>query len=110
MKKEELVTERMQKFIDEYPEIFGKAKPYDFMGVMLSGHMSYENVSPVYDEAVRLAKEAGHDIEILFHPGSVHEKDALAKLNEEGRWFFVDPFREKEADALKRLPEIEAGV
>ena len=94
--------------IRKYPEIFRKAKPYDFMGVMLSGHMSYDNVSPVYEEAIRLAKEAGNDIEILFHPGSVHEKDALAELNDEGRWFFVDPWREKEADALKRLPEVKA--
>ncbi len=94
--------------IRKYPEIFGKAKPYDFMGVMLSGHMSYENVSPVYDEAIRLAAKEGNDIEILFHPGSVHEKDALEKLNKDGRWFFVDPFREKEADALKRLPVVPA--
>lgn len=92
--------------IRKYPGIFGKAKPYDFMGVMLSGHMSYDNVMPVYEEAVHLAKNAGNDIEILFHPGSVHEKEALAELNEEGRWFFVDPWREKEADALKRLPEV----
>lgn len=93
----------------KYPEIFRKAKPYDFMGVMLSGHMTYDNVFPVYDEAIRLSKEAGNDLEILFHPGAVHEKDALDKLNEEGRWFFVDPFREKEADALKRLPVRQTG-
>ncbi len=73
------------------------------MGVMLSGHMSYDNVRPVYKEAIRLAKDEGKDIEILFHPGSVHEKNALEKLNKEGRWFFVDEWREREADALKRL-------
>ncbi len=74
------------------------------MGVMLSGHMSYENVMPVYDEAIELAKKAGHDLEILFHPGSVLEEEALNKLNSEGKWFFDDPWRAKEADALKRLP------
>ena len=93
--------------LKKYPDIFSKAKPYDFMGVMLSGHMSYENVLPVYEEAVRLAKKAGRDIEILFHPGSVREKEALAKLNPEGRWFFVDEWREKEADAMKRLPALQ---
>lgn len=93
--------------LKKYPDIFRKAKPYDFMGVMLSGHMSYENVLPVYEEAVYLAKEAGRDIEILFHPGSVREKEALSKLNPEGRWFFVDEWREKEADAMKRLPTLQ---
>lgn len=95
--------------IRKHPEVFRKAKPYDFMGVMLSGHMTYDNVYPVYDEAIRLSEEAGNDLEILFHPGAVHEKDALDKLNEEGRWFFVDPFREKEADALKKLPARQTG-
>ncbi|MCR5409524.1 MAG: ChbG/HpnK family deacetylase [Lachnospiraceae bacterium] len=90
--------------IRKYPGIFGKAKPFDFMGVMLSGHMSYENVMPVYDEAIELAQKAGHDLEILFHPGSVLEEEALNKLNSEGKWFFDDPWRAKEADALKRLP------
>ncbi len=93
--------------LKKYPEIFSKTKPNDIMGVMLSGHMSYENVLPVYEEAVHLAKEAGHDIEILFHPGSVREKESLSKLNPEGRWFFVDEWREKEADAMKRLPAIQ---
>lgn len=91
----------------KYPEIFKRAKPYDFMGVMLSGHMSYDNVKPVYREAIQLSEKAGTDLEILFHPGSVHEKDALEKLNDDGRWFFVDPWREKEADALKRLPIVK---
>ena len=93
-----------ERNLRKYPGLFSKAKPYDFMGVMLSGHMSYENVYPVYEEAVRLSKEAGNDLELLFHPGSVREKEALSKLNPEGRWFFVDKWREKEADALKRLP------
>ncbi|MCR5775306.1 MAG: ChbG/HpnK family deacetylase [Lachnospiraceae bacterium] len=89
----------------KYPELFNRSRPCDFMGVMLSGHMSYDNLIPVYDEAISLAGREGHDLEILFHPGSVHEKEAIEKLNPEGRWFFVDPWREKEADALKRLPE-----
>ncbi len=93
--------------LKKYPDIFSKAKPYDFMGVMLSGHMSYENVFPVYKEAVRIASKAGRDIEILFHPGSVREREALAKLNPEGRWFFADEWREKEADAMKRLPALQ---
>ncbi len=89
----------------KYPEIFQKARPYDFMGVMLSGHMSYDNVSPVFMEAVSLAKKAGNNLEVLFHPGSVHEHEALEKLNPEGRWFFTDSWREKEADALKSLSQ-----
>ena len=95
--------------IRKHPDIFKKAKPYDFMGVMLSGHMTYENVRPVYDEAIRLSEAAGNDLELLFHPGAVHEKEALEKLNKEGRWFFVDPLRDGEADALKRLPERQTG-
>ena len=87
----------------KYPEIFSMAKPFDFMGVMLSGHMSYDNVCPVYKEAISIAEKEGRNLEILFHPGSVHEKDALVRLNPEGRWFFTDSWREKEADALKRL-------
>ncbi len=68
--------------LKKYPDIFSKAKPYDFMGVMLSGHMSYDNVYPVYDDAIRLAKKSGRNLEILFHPGSVHEKDALDILTQ----------------------------
>ncbi len=90
----------------KYPGLFKKIRPYDFMGVMLSGHMSYENVMPVYREAKALSKRNGRDLEILFHPGSVHEKEALEKLNPEGRWFFVDPWREREADALKKLAAV----
>ncbi len=94
--------------IRKYPKVFKKAKPYDFMGVMLSGHMSYENVNPVYKDAIDQAKKRGRDIEILFHPGSVHEEAANARLTDPGDiWFLVDEWREKEADALHRLKRYE---
>ena len=92
----------------KHADIFKRAKPYDFMGVMLSGHMSYDNVYPVYKDAIDRAKAKGNDIEILFHPGSVHEEEACAKLTDPGDiWFLVDEWREKEADALLRLEEYE---
>lgn len=88
----------------KHPELFRSAKPYYFCGVMLSGHMSWENVAPFLEDAKATAKSRGQNLELLFHPGAVLEEEDIARLtSKDDVTFLTSNWRAKEADALKRL-------
>ena len=71
------------------------------MGVMLSGHMTPENIRPLIDE---IRKKQEGNIEVLFHPGSVLEKEDVEKLTDAGDLsFLTSPLRAGEAASLKML-------
>lgn len=75
-----------------------------FMGIMLSGHMFYNNVKECLPYAEDLAREKGiENIELLFHPGDVSEEDEIFQLTAKSDIDFLSENshnREKEAEAL----------
>lgn len=80
-----------------------------FMGVMLSGHMFYENIEPCIPKAVEIATDRGFDgIEILFHPGDVSSESEYLELTSKDDVEFLtvnSEKRQKEALALKTFGE-----
>ncbi|SFU87871.1 ChbG/HpnK family deacetylase [Butyrivibrio sp. INlla21] len=76
-----------------------------FMGVMLSGHMFYENVMaclPYLGDV--LADKGESEAELLFHPGDVSVPEDIKCLTSKDDYeFLTSANREKEAKALKKL-------
>ena len=89
-----------------HPEMREILQSYDFIGVMLSGHMCLSNVKPLLADAEKAAGERGRNLEILFHPGSVLEKEDIALLtSKDDLTFLTSPWRAKEAQALRDLQQ-----
>ena len=78
-----------------------------FMGVMLSGHMFYDNVKECLPYAADIMADRGlSDMEILFHPGDVSDNEEILKVTSKDDYdFLVDnkANREKEAEALRKF-------
>ncbi len=75
-----------------------------FLGVLLSGCFDLRRIRAVLPEAEALAEKQSCGLELLVHPGSVHEPDDLARVtNENDRRFFTSPARELEAEGLIRI-------
>ena len=76
-----------------------------FMGVMLSGHMFYDNVKACLKSAGDILEKRGNDaIEILFHPGDVIVPADVERLTSKDDYdFLTSPNRAKEAEALKKF-------
>ena len=89
--KEELVTLDVQRKF--------------FMGVMLSGHMFYDNVKECLTHAADIMTDRGfQDMEILFHPGDVTQEDEVKEITSKDDLDFLNinsKNREKEAEALR---------
>ncbi|MCR5671717.1 MAG: ChbG/HpnK family deacetylase [Butyrivibrio sp.] len=80
-----------------------------FMGVMLSGHMFYENVQPCLTKAYEVMGDKGlRDLEILFHPGDVTEPSEVSQITSKDDLDFLthnSKNREREAQALLAFGE-----
>lgn len=75
-----------------------------FLGVLLSGCFDLRRMQAVLADAEALAEKRGCDLELLVHPGSIHEAADIARVtNENDRLFFTSPARELEADALMSI-------
>ena len=78
-----------------------------FMGVMLSGHMFYDNVKECIPVAADVIADKGlQDMEILFHPGDVSDNEEILQVTSKDDYdFLVDnkANREKEAEALRKF-------
>lgn len=75
-----------------------------FLGVMLSGRMSYPNVSALRKDAAALAERRGWGLEILAHPGGVYESDDLAELtHKDDAAFLSSRFRRDEAEMFQKV-------
>ena len=76
-----------------------------FMGVMLSGHMFYDNVRACIKSAADILEKRGNDeMEILFHPGDVTVPADVERLTSRDDYdFLTSPNRMKEAEALKKF-------
>ena len=76
----------------------------DFAGVALSGHMVYENVSPLIAEAERRARRKDRVLEILFHPFGLMPGDSCEGLKPcLYESFYRSPLRKEECRALEKL-------
>ena len=76
-----------------------------FMGVMLSGHMFYDNVRMCLKSAGDILEKRGKDeMEILFHPGDVSVPADVENLTSKDDYnFLTSSNRMKEAQALKKF-------
>ncbi|MBR4669577.1 MAG: ChbG/HpnK family deacetylase [Butyrivibrio sp.] len=76
-----------------------------FMGVMLSGHMFYENVMACLPYAGDVLADRGEsEMELLFHPGDVSVPEDIERLTSKDDYeFLTSANRKKEAEALKKL-------
>lgn len=78
------------------------------IGVMFSGNMSYKNVSAILPDVCRRAERLKQNVEFIFHPGAVYEKEDFEKLTDEGdKVFLSSEFRNTEAQALRLLKKTE---
>ena len=78
-----------------------------FLGVMLSGHMFYDNVKECIANAADIIADKGiQDMEVLFHPGDVTDPLEVKELTSKDDIDFLNinsANREKEAQALKKF-------
>ncbi len=78
-----------------------------FMGVMLSGHMFYENVKACLPHAADILADRGlHDMELLFHPGDVTEPSEVKEITSKDDMEFLNinaANRQREAQALLKF-------
>ncbi len=76
-----------------------------FMGVMLSGHMFYENVKECIPVAAQLSADKGiNGMEVLFHPGAVTDPEEAKQITGKSDYGFFTTLsanRKREGDALK---------
>ena len=78
-----------------------------FMGVMLSGHMFYDNVKECIPVAADVLADKGlQDMEILFHPGDITELTEVSQITSKDDLDFLNvnsANRFKEAEALVKF-------
>ncbi len=78
-----------------------------FMGIMLSGHMFYDNVKECLPHAADIMADRGlSDMELLFHPGDVTEDEDVKQLTSKDDLSFLfenSDNRHREAEALKKF-------
>ncbi len=78
-----------------------------FMGVMLSGHMFYDEVKECISHAADIMADRGlQDMEILFHPGDVTEENEVKELTSKDDLNFLNinsKNRQLEAEALRKF-------
>ena len=78
-----------------------------FMGVMLSGHMFYDNVKECIPVAADIIADKGlQDMEILFHPGDVTDIAEVSQITSKDDLEFLNENsanRQKEAEALHKF-------
>ena len=77
-----------------------------FLGVLLSGCFDLRRMRAVLPDAEALARKRGCGLELLAHPGAVHEEsDLIRTTNRNDRLFFTSPARSQEAEALLHICE-----
>lgn len=100
------LASRNEKKHDKTLQRLGVQKKF-FMGVMLSGHMFYDNVKECIPIAADIMTDKGlQDMEILFHPGDVTEPTDVVQITSRDDLDFLNinsANREKEADALVKF-------
>ncbi len=100
-----LAARNERKYADELVALNVERKL--FMGVMLSGHMFYDNVKECLGHAADVMTDRGlSDMEILFHPGDVTEESDIKELtSKDDISFLVENAanRHKEGEALKKF-------
>lgn len=92
----------------KYRAFFDGLERRVFLGVLFSGNMCYENVSAVLPEAEALAARKGWGVEVLAHPGGVHEPEDVQELTHpDDRAFLTSGSREREAAMFSHMNDTE---
>ena len=77
-----------------------------FMGVLLSGCFDLERMAALLPSAKQYAEKCGYGLEILAHPGSVYELEAISRItNRDDLRFFTSPARDIEAYSLMHIDD-----
>ena len=91
-------------FIDKirYPKLYAKGNA-EFASILFSGCMTKKNLGNILKNISSDHSFPHEDIELMFHPGAVLEKEDLAQIADvEDRHYLSDKMREKEATALRQ--------
>lgn len=77
-----------------------------FFGILFSGKMDEKRVAKVFPKYRKLAEKKGHDIEVLFHPGYLEQRESefLNKNIVFGKFYFSEN-RKTEYDTVINLSE-----
>ena len=75
-----------------------------FLGILFSGEMDEKRVSKILQKYRKIAEKEDKDIEVLFHPGYLREKDFKDK-NVVFKKFYMSKMRKTEFDSLIKLKE-----
>lgn len=77
-----------------------------FIGILFSGKMDEKRVSAVLPKYIKLAQKKEQDIEVLFHPGYLEEKEPNFKNeNIVFKHFYISQNRKTEFDSAMKLSE-----
>ncbi len=75
-----------------------------FLGVLLSGCFDLHRMQAVLPDAEHHAASLGQGLELLAHPGSVHNPSDIIKItNKNDLLFFTSPARSLEAESLMHI-------
>lgn len=86
----------------KYKKIFKNEIPTQiFMGVMLSGHMFFEDIKRILPSFMKLAQKQQCGLEVLFHPGGIYEDEEMKNItNLDDYKFLTSNNRNLEASTL----------
>ena len=89
-----------------WKERLGCMEEHVFLGVLLSGCFDLRRMKAVLPDAKSLAEKHCWGLELLAHPGAVHEAEDIARVtNENDRRFFTSSARQVESEALMQIQE-----
>ena len=91
---------------NRWKERLGCMEEHVFLGVLLSGCFDLRRMKAVLPDAKSLAEKHCQGLELLAHPGAVHEAEDIARVtNENDRRFFTSSARQVESEALMQIQE-----
>lgn len=89
-----------------WKEVLRHSEERVFLGILLSGCFDLRRMKAVLPDAQALAEKRRCSLELLAHPGAVHEAADIARVtNEDDRRFFTSHAREREAEGLMHIRE-----
>ena len=74
------------------------------MGILFSGKMDEKRVSKILPKYVKMAEKDGKDIEVLFHPGFIEEKE-LDKKEIAFEKFYLSEIRKTVYDSVIKISD-----
>lgn len=77
-----------------------------FLGILFSGKMDEKRIRAILPKYIKMAEKDDKDIEVLFHPGYLEEKENIfINKNVVFEKFYLSENRKTEYDSVKKLTE-----